>query len=427
MTLPINTSDKLPILNARTLNTFRSIVESKNTSTLISTFDAFLNSTSEKLRRKINHYGLEFSLIKTYASDSALEPPELFIIAPIRVAEAGSTAVVKVGIHVEQTDAEYTLNFKQPYALKIIRGRAKAIPTDYLTSSAFAATKAYFHPTPITFLARRDPPYKKYLTLPLLPGEELYAFLNKKKQTLSFIQRLEIAHAIALELGKFHQLHYCHMDLKPENIIIHLSRDIQGIMIRLIDFDHALIPGNSLNKTPYGTAGFSMTSAARGQGVAKFQHDTYAFAILLIDLLKCSHGQTASINFDTASFKQRMVFLRQHLPLQFKSDSHDFSEHESAMLVTISNYIERIVTNSTSTLSQITTELKTYIEIMQRNAAVYQILGSYRSVLLKDPIEFPENIVIPKHHSRPPSRSAEEHRPLLPPSRKSGCDSCVIL
>lgn len=113
------------------------------------------------------------------------------------------------------------------------------------------------------------------LVMEFIEGETLDKFLNHASKS----ERKKIAVALIQTVAFIHSKNICHLDLKPQNIMVTGHDDM--VSIKIIDFGMSDWEGNALFKHPGGSLGYSDPAQFAADYKAIPQSDVYSLGKLI--------------------------------------------------------------------------------------------------------------------------------------------------
>jgi len=154
-----------------------------------------------------------------------------------------------------------------------------------------------------------------FLVMEYMEGETLSAFLNRRKNTLSYKMARKILEETLDALEAAHKRGIVHRDLKPDNIFVtRKAHDPEDVFIKLLDFgvakfmEDGLRTVHSTTGLPLGTPVYMSPEQCNGLHVDE-RSDIYALGVILYQMF------TGRVPFD-GTFPQIMMahFMKDPIP-----------------------------------------------------------------------------------------------------------------
>lgn len=130
------------------------------------------------------------------------------------------------------------------------------------------------------------PDERTALITPLLQGEDLRAYLKRKKE-LAVAEAVSIAREICRGLAAVHAQGIIHRDLKPSNVFLEVGDDAQT-RVKILDFGVAKIgaePEMTRTGAVLGTPAYMAPEQARGSSDVDSRADVYAIGAVVFHML----------------------------------------------------------------------------------------------------------------------------------------------
>jgi len=137
------------------------------------------------------------------------------------------------------------------------------------------------HPNIVHSIRRGRRGMVPYEVIEHIPGLSIRRLMQQKDECLC-TDALDILRQSATALAHMHSLGYIHLDIKPENFLVHKTKD--GLLVKLTDFDLSRDATLKRTRRPSGTVAYMAPEQIKRHPVGP-QADIFAFGIMAYQVL----------------------------------------------------------------------------------------------------------------------------------------------
>eukprot|EP00826_Nyctotherus_ovalis_P030707 TRINITY_DN2451_c0_g1_i10.p1 TRINITY_DN2451_c0_g1~~TRINITY_DN2451_c0_g1_i10.p1 ORF type:complete len:468 (-),score=156.94 TRINITY_DN2451_c0_g1_i10:465-1868(-) len=168
-------------------------------------------------------------------------------------------------------------------AVKVIKKAKLTVEDLDLAKREIEILKVCQHPNIIQLFDSFENPEYIYIVIELLPGGDLYEYLDKRNFRVSENRARDITHSLATALYYLHSYGIVHRDIKLDNILMTDNSDQSEA--KLVDFGLSKMIGPKESCTePFGTFGYAAPEVLRGKPYDK-AIDIWSLGVVLYILL----------------------------------------------------------------------------------------------------------------------------------------------